>query len=206
MRKPAYNALEIARSVVVAILERSGIDLINCRDLPPLPDHCRFAAERRGHLWKGLIARSRGEITDTRERLFGRKVPGTCGQPENQRNRVPLVTAFVIEIALRLRKLLQPEGLDSWPKTTGGKGLHLMVPIDRDISHDAARLYCKRLAQRLEATDPARYTTSSAPAKRNKRIYIDYLRNGRGTTAIGAYSPRAREGFPVAAPVTWAQV
>ena len=81
-----------------------------------------------------------------------------------------------------------------------------MVPIDRDISHDAARLYCKRLAQRLEATDPARYTTSSAPAKRNKRIYIDYLRNGRGTTAVGAYSPRAREGFPVAAPVTWAQV
>ena len=100
--------------------------------------------------------------------------------------------AFVIEIALRLRKLLQAEGLDSWPKTTGGKGLHLMVPIDRDISHDAARLYCKRLAQRLEATEPARYTTSSAPAKRNKRIYIDYLRNGRGTTAVGAYSPRAR--------------
>jgi bifunctional non-homologous end joining protein LigD len=112
---------------------------------------------------------------------------------------------FVIESALRLRKLLYDEGLDSWPKTTGGKGLHLMVPIGRDISHDAARRYCRRLAQRLEATDPARYTTSSA-AKRNKRIYIDYLRNGRGTTAIGAYSPRAREGFPVAAPVTWAQV
>jgi bifunctional non-homologous end joining protein LigD len=81
-----------------------------------------------------------------------------------------------------------------------------MVPIGRDISHDAARLYCNQLAQRLEATAPARYTTSSAPAKRNKPIYIDYLRNGRGTTAIGAYSPRAREGFPVAAPVTWAQV
>jgi bifunctional non-homologous end joining protein LigD len=114
--------------------------------------------------------------------------------------------AFVIESALRLRKLLQDEGLDSWPKLTGGKGLHLMVPIDRDISHDAVRLYCRRLAQRLEAADPAHYTTSSAPAKRNKRIYIDYLRNGRGTTAVGAYSPRAREGFPVAAPVTWAQV
>jgi bifunctional non-homologous end joining protein LigD len=113
---------------------------------------------------------------------------------------------FVIESAVRLRKLLQDDGLDSWPKTTGGKGLHLMVPIDRDISHDAARLYCKRLAQRLEATEPARYTTSPAPAKRNKRIYIDYLRNGRGTTAVGAYSPRAREGFPLAAPVTWAQV
>ena len=63
MRKPAYNALEIARSVVVVILERSGIDLINCRDLPPLTDHYRFAVERRGHLWKGLIARSRGEVS-----------------------------------------------------------------------------------------------------------------------------------------------
>jgi bifunctional non-homologous end joining protein LigD len=111
---------------------------------------------------------------------------------------------FVIESALRLRKLLQDEGLDSWPKTTGGKGLHLMVPIERDISHDAARLYSKRLAQRLEAADPARYTTSSAPAKRHKRIYIDYLRNRRGTTAVGAYSPRARERFTVAA--AWAQV
>ena len=48
---------------MVAILERSGIDLINCRNLPPLPDHCRFAVERRGHLWKGLIARSRGEVS-----------------------------------------------------------------------------------------------------------------------------------------------
>ena len=79
-----------------------------------------------------------------------------------------------------------------------------MVPIERDISHDAARLYSKRLAQRLEAADPARYTTSSAPAKRHKRIYIDYLRNRRGTTAVGAYSPRARERFTVAA--AWAQV
>jgi hypothetical protein len=89
---------------------------------------------------------------------------------------VPLVTRVRHRDCARLRKLLQPEGLDSWPKTTGGKGLHLMVPIGRDISHDAARLYCNRLAQRLEATAPARYTTSSAPAKRNKRIYIDYLR------------------------------
>lgn len=113
---------------------------------------------------------------------------------------------FVIESALRLRKLLQDENLDCWPKLTGGKGLHLMVPIDRDISHDAARMYCKRMARRLEAMDRARYTISSAPAQRNKRIYIDYLRNGRGTTAVGAYSPRAQNRFPVAAPVTWAQV
>jgi hypothetical protein len=76
MRKPAYNALEIARSIVVAILKRSRIDLINCRDLPPLPDYGRRAVEKRGHLWKGLIASEHGRgATETQEPLFGRKVP-----------------------------------------------------------------------------------------------------------------------------------
>jgi bifunctional non-homologous end joining protein LigD len=113
---------------------------------------------------------------------------------------------FVTETALNLRGMLEEEGLDSWPKVTGGKGVHLMVPICTGITHDAARAYCRNFAQRLEQTSPGRYTTSSAPAKRHGRIYIDYLRNGRGTTAVGAYSPRARPGFPIAAPVTWAQV
>jgi bifunctional non-homologous end joining protein LigD len=113
---------------------------------------------------------------------------------------------FVIETALELRTLLQGEGHESWPKLTGGKGLHLMVPIEPSLSHDQARLYCRRIAQRVEATAPGKYTTSSAPARRTGRIYIDYLRNGRGTTAIGTYSPRVRDGFPVAAPVTWREV
>lgn len=113
---------------------------------------------------------------------------------------------FAIETAFKLRDLLQTEGLESWPKLTGGKGLHLMVPIERRMTHDAARNYCRRLAQQLAGTDPSRYTISSAPAQRNGRIYIDYLRNGRGNTAIGAYSPRVRPGFPIAAPVSWKQV
>ncbi|MFL5069875.1 MAG: DNA ligase D, partial [Xanthobacteraceae bacterium] len=111
-----------------------------------------------------------------------------------------------IETALKLRALLEAEGYDSWPKLTGGKGLHLMVPIEPRFSHDQARVYCRRMTQRLEAMAPDKYTTSSAPARRAGRIYIDYLRNGRGTTAIGAYSPRAKPGFPVAAPVTWREV
>jgi bifunctional non-homologous end joining protein LigD len=112
----------------------------------------------------------------------------------------------VTETALKLREMLQEEGLDSLPKVTGGKGLHLMAPISTGITHDAARVYCRKMAQRLENTSPARYTTSPSPVKRHGRIYIDYLRNGRGTTAVGAYSPRARPGFPIAAPVTWTQV
>jgi bifunctional non-homologous end joining protein LigD len=113
---------------------------------------------------------------------------------------------FVTETALKLRELLRAEGRRSWPKVTGGKGLHVMVPIERRMMHDAARTYARRLAQHVAAQAPDRYTISSAPEKRRGRIYIDYLRNGRGTTAVGAYSPRVRPGFPIAAPVTWAHV
>lgn len=112
---------------------------------------------------------------------------------------------FMIETALNLRGLLEAEGLPSWPKATGGKGLHLMAPLAKRITHDAAHAYAKRLARRLAAADE-RLITVADPAKRPGRIFIDYLRNGRGTTAIGTYSPRAREGFPIAAPFTWRQV
>ena len=72
--------------------------------------------------------------------------------------------------------------------------------------HDQAHAYCKALAERVAATDPDRYTTNATLIKRPGRLFIDYLRNGRGTTAIGTYSPRARSGFPIAAPVTWKQL
>ena len=112
---------------------------------------------------------------------------------------------FMIQTALALRELLEAEGLASWPKATGGKGLHLMVPLARRMTHDAAHAYAKRLARRLAAIDE-RLITVADPAKRGGRIFIDFLRNGRGTTAVGTYSPRARPGFPVAAPLTWRQV
>jgi bifunctional non-homologous end joining protein LigD len=115
--------------------------------------------------------------------------------------------SFVRETALRLRELLKSEGhTNAWPKLTGGKGVHLMVPIARGMTHDQAHAYCKALAERVAHTNPARYTTSAALAKRPGRLFIDYLRNGRGTTAIGTYSPRARPGFPIAAPITWKQL
>ena len=98
-----------------------------------------------------------------------------------------------------MRHLLEGEG----PKLTGGKGLHLMAPLARKLRHDAAHNYARRLAQQFARTDPDRYVTSASLARRPGRVFIDYLRNGRGTTAVGAYSPRVREGFPIAAPVTW---
>jgi bifunctional non-homologous end joining protein LigD len=112
----------------------------------------------------------------------------------------------VTESALQLREVLRADGLDSWPKLGGEGDLHVMVPFDRSLEWDAARGYCKLLAQELAAKAPASYTTQPGATNRTGKIYIDSLRNGRGSTAIGAYSPIAQQGFPVAVPLTWEQV
>jgi bifunctional non-homologous end joining protein LigD len=99
-----------------------------------------------------------------------------------------------------MRKLLQSEGLDSWPKVTGGKGLHVMAPLAHKLTHDAAHAYAKRLAHRLASMEPEVYVTTADLRKRKGRMFIDYLRNGRGTTAVGTYSPRVLPGFAIARP------
>jgi bifunctional non-homologous end joining protein LigD len=114
--------------------------------------------------------------------------------------------AQVTETTLLLRDLLQEAGLASWPKLTGGKGIHLMAPFEKRLTHDAARKAARAIAQRLVDQRPDLYVLSAAPSARTGHIFLDYLRNGRGNTAVGAWSPRARYGFPIAAPVTWAQV
>ena len=114
--------------------------------------------------------------------------------------------SFVVETALNLRGMLEDEGLEPWPKLTGGKGLHLVAPLEPKLTHDEAHQYARRLAHRLATSAPERYTLTAAPQRRAGRIFIDYLRNGRGTTAVGAWSPRAKPGFPIAVPVTWRQV
>ena len=110
----------------------------------------------------------------------------------------------VADAALELRALMKHEGFDTWPKLTGGKGVHLMAPLDEPMLHDQAHRIARAICSEFAARDPKRYVLS-AQARRSARIFLDYLRNGRGTTAIGTYSPRAREEFPIAAPVTWAR-
>jgi bifunctional non-homologous end joining protein LigD len=111
----------------------------------------------------------------------------------------------VVETALELRDLMKREGFGTWPKLTGGKGIHLMAPLVEPVLHDKAHRMAQRLVSALAARDPDRYILS-AQARRSGRIFLNYLRNGRGTTAIGTYSPRARKGFPIAAPVTWKRI
>lgn len=113
---------------------------------------------------------------------------------------------FVRDTALGLRDFLKAEErLSSWPKTTGGKGLHVTVPLDGRRTHDQTRNYAREIASRFARRD-SRYIVVSNLKQRPGHLFIDYLRNGRGQTAVGAYSPRARPGFPVAAPLTWSQV
>jgi bifunctional non-homologous end joining protein LigD len=113
---------------------------------------------------------------------------------------------FVTASALAVREILRADDLESWPKITGGKGIHVMAPLEKKLTHDRAHAYAKRIAQRLAAVDRSLYTTSAAMSERRGRLFIDFLRNGRGTTAVGTYSPRVRDSFPVAVPVTWEQV
>jgi bifunctional non-homologous end joining protein LigD len=111
----------------------------------------------------------------------------------------------VVEAALRMRDLMKGEGFATWPKLTGGKGIHLMAPLEQPLTHDEAHRAARRLVSALAARFPDEYILS-AQAQRRGRIFLDYLRNGRGTTAIGAYSPRASKRFPIASPVTWSRV
>jgi bifunctional non-homologous end joining protein LigD len=111
----------------------------------------------------------------------------------------------VVAAALRMRDLMKEAGFATWPKLTGGKGVHLMAPLDRRVAHDEAHRTARRLVSALADRFPDDYILS-AQARRHGRIFLDYLRNGRGTTAVGAYSPRAREGFPIASPITWSRL
>ena len=105
--------------------------------------------------------------------------------------------------AHELRDALVGLGLQSFPRLSGGKGVHLVVPIAKRHSWDTARDFCDRFAHEMEARAPQRYVATMSKAKREGRIFIDWLRNGRGATAVASWSLRARPGAPVAMPVTW---
>jgi len=112
----------------------------------------------------------------------------------------------VVRTALELRARLRTLGLESFVKTTGGKGLHVVVPVARRVDWDTFKGFTKAVAEALEAEHPTRYTTNPLKVKRRGKIFVDYLRNARGASAIAPYSPRARDGAPVAAPISWAEL
>lgn len=109
----------------------------------------------------------------------------------------------VVEAALELRARLRTLGLESFVETTGGKGLHVVAPVERKIGWDDFKAFARAVAERMVAERPDRYLAHAAKKDRRGRIFVDWLRNARGATAIAAYSPRARPGATVATPLTW---
>ncbi|MBL6454662.1 DNA ligase D [Belnapia sp. T6] len=112
----------------------------------------------------------------------------------------------VVQAALDLRRRLEGMGLASFCRTTGGKGLHLVVPLRPEAGWDAVRGFAQGFAQALEAEAPDRFVATLPKARRRGRILVDWLRNGVGATAICSYSPRARPGATVATPLAWREV
>ena len=110
----------------------------------------------------------------------------------------PEVIAAAREVRQRFRDLK----LESFVKTTGGKGLHVVLPIGF-APWEEAKEFCRRTASAMAADSPGRYTATAKKAVRNHRIYIDYLRNSREATAITPYSTRARASTTVATPLSW---
>ena len=109
----------------------------------------------------------------------------------------------VVDAARAARALFDGIGLTSFLKTTGGKGLHVVVPIVPEAGWDEVKEFTRMVALRLVEAFPDRFTASISKAKRKGRIFVDYLRNGRGATAIVPYSLRARAHAPVAVPIAW---
>ena len=111
--------------------------------------------------------------------------------------------AAVREAARDMRGRLSALGLTSFPMATGGKGIHVVVPLTPRYGWEEVKVFAEALARTMAADEPKKYLAVATKAKRTGRIFIDYLRNGRGATAIAPFSPRARKGAPVAWPVSW---
>jgi len=114
--------------------------------------------------------------------------------------------AKVIESARLVRKMLKTVGLESFPKTTGGKGLHVVVPLVPRAGWRECLEFSRAVAEAIERHDPALYTTTFAKAGRERKILIDYMRNNRTNTSVAAFSTRARPGGAVSMTVKWDEV
>ena len=101
------------------------------------------------------------------------------------------------------RARLEALGLNAFAKLTGGKGLHVVVPVEPGPTWPAVKKFTRAFVTEMVRDEPQRFIATMSKTKRGGKIFIDYLRNDREATAIGAYSPRARAGAPVALPIEW---
>jgi bifunctional non-homologous end joining protein LigD len=112
----------------------------------------------------------------------------------------------VKEAALLLRELLKGLGLESWPLLSGGKGMHVVVPLDASKDWPTVKSFAERFSRAISEAEPRMFTANIRKEQRKGRIFLDWLRNQRGATAVMPYSARGREGAPVSAPVAWSEL
>jgi bifunctional non-homologous end joining protein LigD len=114
--------------------------------------------------------------------------------------------AEVKRSALQVRELLKNLKLKSFLRTTGGKGLHVVMPLNPTVDWPTVKAFAKAVADAMAGSEPQRFVSTSTLSKRERKIFVDYLRNGRGATAVASYSLRARPGAPVAMPLSWSEL
>ncbi|CAN5575989.1 DNA ligase D [soil metagenome] len=112
----------------------------------------------------------------------------------------------VVDAAADLRSRLETLGLVAFARLTGGKGLHIVVPVVPGPDWRSVKHFSRTVAREMARDEPNRFTTSMSKSRRTGKIFVDYLRNDRGSTAIASYSPRARTGAPVALPIEWSEL
>ena len=112
------------------------------------------------------------------------------------------LTAAALEVRQRLKKI----GLETFVKSTGGKGLHVVAPIRPEHPWPVVKQFAHNFVLAMERDAPSHFLTKMTKAARVGKIYLDYLRNERGATAVAPYSPRARAGLPVAMPLSWSEL
>jgi bifunctional non-homologous end joining protein LigD len=117
-----------------------------------------------------------------------------------------LAWTVLAEAALQVRERLKALGLKSWVKTTGGKGLHVVVPVEPGLAWPEAKEFTHAFVRSMEREQPSLYLTKMTKSARAGKIYLDYLRNERGATAVAPYSPRARSGMGVSVPLQWKEL
>jgi len=135
---------------------------------------------------------ARRDRQDRRDRLVFDRDPGPGG-----------AFADGVAAAREVRDRLDADGLRSFPLLTGGSGIHVVVPLARRHAPDAVRGFAKATAARMTEDAPDRYVATVDKDARAGRVFVDYLRNGPGATAIAPYSPRAKSQLPVAVPIRW---
>ena len=168
--------------------EESGInaDYLVIEDAAGLLELVQFNA-LEFHPWG-----AHADTPDTADRVIFDLDPGP-GVPFSEVKRA----------ATHIRRLLDQAELESFLRVSGGKGLHVVVPLNPGCDWDLTKRFAQGFAQALAQSEPDRFVATATKAKRNKRIFVDYLRNGRGATAVASYSLRARPRAPVAMPIAW---